>query len=85
MALRRYARQYCEVPLMVGPTDDDNNRSLVRQLKVFFVILVGASAGLITVVEDTTLLESGIAIITGLVVGVILVWIVFPDNGRTGQ
>lgn len=83
MALRRYARQYCEVSLMVGPTDDDNHQSLVRQLKVFFVVLVGASAGLITVIEDTTLLESGLAIITGLVVGVILVWIVFPGDGGT--
>lgn len=68
---------------MVGPTDDDNHQSLVRQLKVFFVVLVGASAGLITVIEDTTLLESGLAIITGLVVGVILVWIVFPGDGGT--
>jgi hypothetical protein len=68
---------------MVGPTDDDNRQSLVTQLKIFFVVLVGASAGLITVIEDTTLLESGLAVITGLVVGVILVWIVFPGDGQT--
>lgn len=65
---------------MVGPTDDDNSRSLVLRLKIFFVVLVGASAGLITVIEDTTLLETGLATLAGLVVGVILVLIVFPSN-----
>lgn len=68
---------------MVGPTDDDTRQPLVFRLKVFFVVLVGASAGLITVIEDTTLLESGLAVIVGLAVGVILVRIVFPGNGGT--
>jgi hypothetical protein len=83
MAFRGNARQYCEVSLMVGPTADDDRQSLAFRLKIFFVVLVGASAGLITVVEDTTLLESGLATLTGLMVGVILVWIVFPGNGET--
>jgi hypothetical protein len=68
---------------MVGPASDDDRQSLSFRLKIFFVVLVGASAGLITSVENTTLLESGLATLAGLVVGVILVWIVFPGNGES--
>jgi hypothetical protein len=68
---------------MVGPTADDDSQSLAFRLKIFFVVLVGASAGLITSVENTTLLESGLATLAGLVVGVVLVWIVFPGNDET--
>jgi hypothetical protein len=70
---------------MVGPTFDDDRQSLAFRLKIFFIVLVGASAGLITSVENTTLLESGLATLAGLVVGAILVWIVFPGNSGTGR
>lgn len=68
---------------MVGPPSDDDQRSLVYRLKIFFVILVGASAGLITRIGNATLLESGLVTLAGLAVGVVLVWIVFPGDGTT--
>lgn len=70
---------------MVGPPSDDDQRSLVYRLKVFFVVLVGVSAGLITRVGNATLLESGLVTLAGLAVGVVLVWIVFPGDGGTNR
>jgi hypothetical protein len=68
---------------MVGPPSDDDQRSLVYRLKIFFVVLVGASAGLITRIGNATLFESGLVTLAGLAVGVVLVWIVFPGDGGT--
>lgn len=65
---------------MVGPTSDTDH--LRSRLKLFFIVLVGASAGLITRVGDATPLESALVTLCGLGVGVILVWIVFPGNGN---
>ncbi|MFC6961826.1 hypothetical protein [Halocatena marina] len=63
---------------MVSPTSDAGHFG--SRLKLFFVVLVGVSAGLITRVGDATLLESALVVVLGLGVGVVLVWIVFPGN-----
>lgn len=67
---------------MVGPTSDtDTDTDLRSRLKLFFIVLVGASAGLITRIGNPTLIESALVTLCGLGVGVLLVWIVFPGNG----
>lgn len=66
---------------MVGPMSTDERESLVAQLKIAFVVLIGASAGLITLLGSPTLLESGVATGAGLLFGVLVVRIVFPGSG----
>lgn len=68
---------------MVDPVSDDDQRTLVSRLKLFFIVLVGASAGLITGIGNATPLETALVILAGLGVGVLLVWIVFPGDGNS--
>ncbi len=66
---------------MVGPPSDDERNRTVRRLKVAFVLLVGASAGLITTQGDASLQFVAVAVGTGLALGVGLVWFLFPEGG----
>jgi ammonia channel protein AmtB len=60
-----------------GITDEERERFAVK-LKAGFVLLVGLSAGLITLqVEAGPTAVLG-AVAGGVVVGVVLVWLVFP-------
>lgn len=62
-----------------GITDEERERFAVK-LKAGFVLLVGLSAGLITLQADAGLEVFLVATATGSAVGVVLVWLVFPDR-----
>jgi hypothetical protein len=65
---------------MVEPVSDEERSSFVRKLKIGFVFLVGLSGGLITLQTDAGAIGFLTATAMGLVVGVVLVWIAFPDR-----
>lgn len=57
---------------MVGPPSNDEKRAGMARLRLGVVVLVGASAGLIAFSGGGSVLEVGVAIVAGLVVGVVL-------------
>ena len=65
---------------MVGPISDAERSRTVLKLKVATVVLVGASAGLITTQGDASLPVLLVAVLGGLLLGVFLVWLLFPDT-----
>lgn len=64
---------------MAGPISDEDRERTMRWLKAGSVLLVGASAGLITSQGDPSLEVVVGAVVAGLVVGAVLVWYLFPD------
>ncbi|MES3518314.1 MAG: hypothetical protein PPP58_11700 [Natronomonas sp.] len=64
---------------MVGPVGDEDRKRTTRWIKIGFVLLVGASAGLITTQGDPSPLVFVAAVCAGLLLGVVLVWYLFPD------
>lgn len=67
---------------MVGPISDDERNSFAWKLKLGFVVLVAASAGLITLQAKAGIVAFLAASVAGAVVGVLLVWIAFPTRER---
>jgi membrane associated rhomboid family serine protease len=65
---------------MTGPISREDRARTMRWVKVIFVLLVGASAGLITSQGEASLQVVVVAVVVGLVVGVALVWYLFPDQ-----
>lgn len=65
---------------MVDPISDDERNSFARKFKIGFVILVGLSGGLITLQADVGPVGFAVATGAGLVVGLVLVWIAFPER-----
>lgn len=65
---------------MVGGITDEERERFAVKLKAGFVLLVGLSAGLITVQAGASLAAFLAATAAGSVVGVLLVWLVFPDR-----
>jgi len=65
---------------MVEPISDEERSNFARKAKAAFVLLVGVSAGLITLQADVSITVFLGALAAGMVVGAILVWIVFPDQ-----
>jgi membrane associated rhomboid family serine protease len=65
--------------MMVGPLTDEERSSFTRRLKAGLVVLVGLSAGLITVQGDAEPVVVAGAFVGGVVVGSLLIWYVFPD------
>lgn len=63
---------------MVGPVSNEERDAFTLKVKVAFVVLVGLSAGLITLQGDPTLPVVGAAILGGLAVGAVLAWLVSP-------
>jgi hypothetical protein len=59
---------------MVGPMSDDERRAGSQRLYAAFVVLVGASAGLMALSGGATPLEVLIVVLAGLVIGLLLVW-----------
>ncbi|WP_224335244.1 hypothetical protein [Haloprofundus halobius] len=58
---------------MVGPSLSDDERDAASfRLKLFFVVLVGASGGLIALQVDPTPLELALSVLGGLLVGWLL-------------
>lgn len=70
---------------MVGPVGRDDRSSLVRRLKIGFVVVIGASAGLIAIHGDAEALEVGAVTAVGLLFGVLVVWFVFPGDGEVAS
>lgn len=66
---------------MVGPVSDEERSDAVVRIKIAIVLFVGLSAGLITLQGDVPLWQSGVAVVVGLLTGVLLVYIVFPGDG----
>jgi hypothetical protein len=67
---------------MVGPTTQEERRTASRRLRLGFVALVGLSGGLITLQGDVSLLVSALAVLAGLLVGVVMVAFAFPGGLR---
>ena len=65
---------------MVEPVSDEDRDDFARKVKVGFVLLVGLSGGLITLQTGAGATGFLAATAVGLVVGVILVYIAFPDR-----
>lgn len=64
---------------MVEPIPDEDREQTMLKLKVGFVLLVGASAGLITLHGNASPVAVLVAVTGGLVLGVLLAWYLFPD------
>ena len=76
---------------MVGPSiSEDDRRVASRRLKAGFVLLVGASAALVSYQAGASLTQAAVAVVAALVVGVALLWFVLrllremqpPDPNR---
>ncbi|MWG36875.1 hypothetical protein [Halomarina oriensis] len=67
---------------MVGPMTTEERSQYMRWLKLGFVLLIGVSAGLITLLGSPTLLEVALVTGVGLVFGAIVVAVVFPGTGE---
>jgi hypothetical protein len=65
---------------MVGGITDEERERFAVKLKAGFVLLIGLSAGVITLQADAGVEAFLAATAAGLVVGGILVWFVFPDR-----
>lgn len=70
---------------MVGPMPTDERSRLMRLLKLSFVVLIGASSGLITLLGEPTPLEFALVTGVGLVFGALVVWVVFPRSGDVNR
>lgn len=68
---------------MVGPIPSAVRESLAFRVKVAFSLVIGLSAGLITLQGDVPLAVTGLVTLVGLVFGVIVTWFVFPGSGET--
>lgn len=66
---------------MVGPISDADRSAFARRLQVAIVLVVGASGGLSAIEGGASTGGVALATVAGLVVGVILVWLVFPSGG----
>lgn len=65
---------------MVDPVSSEERSRFARRLKIGFVLLVGLSAGLITLQGDVGLVGFAVATVGGSVVGALLVWLAFPNR-----
>lgn len=63
---------------MVDPISDEDRARTMMWAKVVLVLLVGASAGLITSQGETSIEVVAGAIGVGLLVGAALAWYLFP-------
>ncbi|MEF8840625.1 MAG: hypothetical protein V5A62_03230 [Haloarculaceae archaeon] len=68
---------------MVGPIPSSERESLAFRVKIAFSLVVGASAGLITLQGDVSLAVTGLVTLVGLVFGVLVTWFVVPGSGET--
>lgn len=64
---------------MVDPISTDDRARTLRWAKAATVVLVGLSAGLITTQGDTSLEVVAASIGGGVVLGIVLVWFLFPE------
>ena len=57
---------------MVGPPSEAERRSSMNRLKAAIVVLVGASAGLVTLSGGGSPVQIAVAVVAGLLVGAAL-------------
>jgi len=65
---------------MVGPASSEERASVTRKIKLGFTVLIGLSAGLVTLQGDPSPAVIGGAVLGGMVVGWLLIWYTFPDT-----
>jgi membrane associated rhomboid family serine protease len=65
---------------MVGGISDEERERFAVKLKAGFVVLVGLSGGLITLYADMGPAAFLVATAVGFLVGLVLVWLVFPER-----
>jgi len=65
---------------MVGPISDEERSSFALRVKIGITVLIGLSAGLVTLQGDPSLPIIAGAVLGGIVFGGLLVWYVFPDG-----
>ncbi|MFB6141330.1 MAG: hypothetical protein ABEJ26_12965 [Halosimplex sp.] len=65
---------------MVGPVSDTERSSFNRRVKIGVTVLVGASAGLISLQVDPTLPQAAGAVALGLLIGYLLARYVVPSG-----
>lgn len=71
---------------MVGPSmTDEERRAAGLRLKVGFVALVGASAGLVALQVDSSLPQLAAAVAGGVAVGAVLIWYLTRLGGQFGR
>jgi len=63
---------------MERPDTDAQRRSTLVRARIFVIVLVGLSAGLIGVYAEASIAEILAAIIGGSVLGIVLAWFVVP-------
>jgi hypothetical protein len=68
---------------MVGPISREEREASTRRIKAAFVLLVGVSGALITLQGDVALWVTAAAFVVASLVGLVLVWYVFPGTGET--
>lgn len=64
---------------MTGPISQEDRAKTMRRVKIVFILLVTVSAGLITSQGDASLTIVIGAIVGGLLLGIALVWYLFPE------
>jgi hypothetical protein len=67
---------------MVGPMSSEERAEGALRIKLGGTVVVGISAGLITLQGDVPVWVTGLAVLAGLLVGAALVWFVFPGTGE---
>jgi hypothetical protein len=67
---------------MVGPMSSEERSEGALRIKLGSTLIVGLSMGLITLQGDVALWVTGLAFLLGCVVGLGLVWFVFPGTGE---
>ncbi|MFB6183946.1 MAG: hypothetical protein ABEI96_05270 [Haloarculaceae archaeon] len=65
---------------MVGPVSDEQRDERRRTFKLSLVVLVAFSGGLITLQGGVDLAGFAVATVASALVGVVLVWLVFPTG-----
>jgi lysozyme family protein len=70
---------------MVDPVSDEERDSTLLKIKAGFVMLVGTSAGLMTLQADVGPVWFAGATVAGLLVGAVLVRLAFPARSDLGR
>ncbi|PSQ07712.1 hypothetical protein BRC93_15920 [Halobacteriales archaeon QS_5_70_15] len=70
---------------MVGPIPSADRESLAFRVKVAFSLVIGASAGLITLQGDVSPAVTVAVALVGLVFGALVTWFVFPESGERAR
>lgn len=70
---------------MVGPIDSEQRASFALKVKVGLALLVGLSAGTITLQADVPAAVTAAAVVGGTALGAVLVWFVFPGTGEVAR